>query len=67
LHLVGSSILLYLYDILLFILIKTDIVLDRINPRVCYVLFTVATTLCQVMANKASNLWLLVPVVFTAK
>jgi len=57
----------YRDDVLLFILIKTDIVLRRINPRVCYVLFPMTVTLCQVEANKASNLRRLVPVMFTIK
>jgi hypothetical protein len=57
----------YRDDVLLFILIKTDIVLHRANLRVCYVLLIMTATLCQVKANKATNLRRLVPVVFTMK
>jgi len=58
--------LVYKDDVLLFILIKTDIVLHRTNLRV-YVLLTMTATLCQVQANEASNLRRLVPVMFTVK
>jgi len=57
----------YRDDVLLLILIKTDIVLHKINPRVCYILFTITATLRQVKSNNASNLRRFVPVVFTVK
>jgi hypothetical protein len=54
----------YRDDASLFIVIKMDIVLHRINLCGWFVLFTM-TALSQVKPTKASNLRRLIPVVFT--